>query len=347
MRQGTEKLELEERSAKLLCAIVENYIQTTEPVGSRTLSKILDIGISPATIRNIMADLTEQGFLDQPHTSAGRVPTHLAYRFFVNRGMGQTVLPEEVRRVIERAIQESSQGLVSLLNSTSRLIARLTQFTGLVASPRISQTRLRVIEFLKIRNRQIFVVLITQSNMVHHKIIEVSEDLSQEFLNSISLSLNRQFETENLDNVRQQVLSSLTEDHEKYDQLLAQAVRLSKKAFDLTEERDLYVDGQSFIVREFNDIEKTQRLLEALEEKFTLIGLMDGTLGDSGVCVTIGQENLNENFRACSLVTANYHNGSHVLGAIGVLGPTRMDYSRVIPIIDYTAKTLSAAIANQ
>ena len=338
---------LEDRFHKILCVIVQSYIETTEPVGSRSLSKKLDLGISPATIRNIMADLTEQGFLEQPHTSAGRVPTYKGYRYFVDICMGQTPLSTEVKRVIEQAVRESSQGLVSRLTSTCQLLAGLTQFTGIVASPRISQTRLRKVEFLKIEERRIYVVLITQSNMVLHKIIEVSETLSQDFLNSVSASLNRQFETEPLDDVREQVLQSLSESHEKYNQLLAQAVRLSRKAFDLTEERQLYVDGQSFIVKEFNDIEKIQRLLETLEEKITLIGLMDNGMDEEGVQVTIGEENPITDLQTCSLITANYSNGGIVLGSIGILGPTRMDYSRVIPIIDYTAKALSEAIANQ
>ena len=234
-----------------------------------------------------------------------------------------------------------------LLPPTCPLLAGLTPFTGIVASPRIRPTRLRKVEFLKIEERRIYVVLITQSNMVLHKIIEVSETLSQDFLNSVSASLNRQFETEPLDDVREQVLQSLSESHEKYNQLLAQAVRLSRKAFDLTEERQLYVDGQSFIVKEFNDIEKIQRLLETLEEKITLIGLMDNGMDEEGVQVTIGEENPITDLQTCSLITANYSNGGIVLGSIGILGPTRMDYSRVIPIIDYTAKALSEAIANQ
>lgn len=346
-RQRPSTADMDDRFHKILCAIVQCYIETTEPVGSRSLSKILDLGLSPATIRNIMADLTEQGFVEQPHTSAGRVPTYKAYRYFVDCCMSQTLLSTEVKRVIERAVQESSQGLVSLLNSTSQLLAGLTRFTGIVASPRISQTRLRKVEFLKIEDRRIYVVLITQSNMVLHKIIEVSETLSQDFLNSVSASLNRQFETEPLDDVREQVLQSLSDSQEEYDQLLAQAVRLSRKAFDLTEERQLYVDGQSFIVKEFDDIEKIQRLLETLEEKITLIGVMDTGMDEDGVQVTIGEENPISDLQTCSLVTANYSNGGIVLGSIGILGPTRMDYSRVIPIIDYTAKTLSEAIANQ
>ena len=341
---------MDERLKSILCAIVENYIETVEPVGSRTLSKSLSLSLSPATIRNTMADLTEMGYLEQPHTSAGRVPTNLAYRYYVDHcitGLGGAALPGEIQTVIERSLKESSAGLGHLLNSATSLISGLTQFTGVVASPRISQVRLRMIEFLKINESQIYVVLFTQSNMVHQKIIESSEDLSQEFLNSVSVYLNEHFGASSLEDVREQVLESLVEEKENYDQLLAQAVRLSRKAFDIADERQLYVEGQSFIAREFDNLEKIRRLLEALEDKMCLIGLLDETLESPGVNITIGLEEPELDLDDCSMVTAKYHIGNRALGAIGVIGPNRMNYARIIPIIDYTAKTLSEAIANQ
>lgn len=335
------------RTRHVICAIVENYIETNEPVGSRTLSKILDLGLSPATIRNIMADLTEQGYLEQPHTSAGRVPTSPGYRYFVDQCIGMFSLPDEVRRFIESSVNESSHGLESLLNATSRLLAGLTQFTGIVASPRISRTRLRMIDFIKIRERQVYVVLISQSNMVHHKIIEVSEELPQEFLTSVSSFLNDHFSTKNLEDVRERILTALAKDQGNFNQMLAQAVRLSKKAFDFTEERDLYVEGQSYLVRDFNDIERIRHLLETLEEKFTLIHLMDEGMIGTGLQITIGDENPVTELQDCTMITGTYRNGNHALGALGVIGPTRMAYSRVIPIIEFTARTVSDAITGQ
>jgi heat-inducible transcriptional repressor len=350
MATGTVEEHMDDRLKSILCAIVENYIETVEPVGSRTLSKALSLNLSPATIRNTMADLTELGYLEQPHTSAGRVPTNRAYRYYVDHcigGLGEDTLPGEVQIVIERSLNESSAGLAQLLNSATSLISGLTQFTGVVASPRISQVRLRMIEFLKINESQIYVVLITQSNMVHQKIIEASENLSQEFLNSVSEYLNEHFAASSLEDVREKVLESLVKEKENYDQLLAQAVRLSRKAFDIADERQLYVEGQSFIAREFDNLEKIRRLLEALEDKISLIGLLDETLDNPGVNITIGLDDPDLYLEDCSLVTAKYHIGNRALGAIGVIGPNRMNYGRIIPILDYTAKTLSAAIANQ
>lgn len=350
MATGKVEEHMDDRLKSILCAIVENYIATVEPVGSRTLSKGLSLNLSPATIRNSMADLTELEYLEQPHTSAGRVPTNRAYRYYVDHcisDLGEDALPEEVQTVIERSLNESSAGLAQLLNSATVLISGLTQFTGVVASPRISQVRLRMIEFLKINESQIYVVLITQSNMVHQKIIESSEDLSQDFLNSISEYLNEHFAASSLEDVREKVLESLVKEKENYDQMLAQAVRLSRKAFDIADERQLYVEGQSFIAREFDNLEKIRRLLEALEDKISLIGLLDKTLDSPGVNITIGLEDSELFLDDCSLVTAKYHIGNRALGSIGVIGPNRMNYGKIIPILEYTAKTLSAAIANQ
>jgi heat-inducible transcriptional repressor len=347
MRARLESHVMDDRLRSVLFAIVENYIETVEPVGSRTLSKTLSLGLSPATIRNVMADLTEQGYLEQPHTSAGRVPTNRAYRFYVEERGNGGALPEEIKRVIERTLSESANGLMNLLSGTARLLADLTQLTGVVSSPQVSKTRLRLIEFLKIAEHRIYAVLITQSNMVYHKIIEVSEDLSQEFLNSVSRYLNQQFARMPLEEVRQQVQERLLVEKETYDQLLAHAVRLSKKALDLSDERELYVEGISSIVREFSDVAHIRSLLEMLERKSELLAQLDESLRPEGLHITIGIDNAALNRGGCSLVSASYGYGDNVLGAIGVIGPTRMNYRRVIPIVDYAARMLSQAIAHQ
>ncbi|HKI98166.1 MAG TPA: heat-inducible transcriptional repressor HrcA [bacterium] len=347
MKARLEAQVMDARLRSVLLAIVENYIETVEPVGSRTLSKMLDLGLSSATIRNVMADLTEQGYLEQPHTSAGRVPTNRAYRFYVEQGGGEGLLPEEVKRVVERTLSESASGLMNLLSCTSRLLSELTQLTSVVASPRVSKTRLRLIEFLRISDHRIYAVLITQSNMVYHKIIEVSEDLAQDFLNSVSRYLNEQFARKPLEEMRQQVQDRLMDEKETYDQLLAHAVRLSKKALDLSDEREVYVEGLSSILREFGDLNRIRELLVLLEQKNALVERMDASLQPGGVHIAIGMENGHQGWNDCSLVTASYSYADNVLGAIGVIGPTRMNYRRVIPIVNYTARALSQAIMEQ
>lgn len=339
--------DLENRVRAVLLAIVENFIQTGEPVGSRTISKITDLGLSAATIRNVMADLTEQGFLEQPHTSAGRVPTDKGYRYYVNAHQMPEPVSSQTRDMIQDALGDPTAGLDRLLSNTTKVLAELTRFTGIVASPHMGSTRLKMVEFLKINPQQIFVVLITQSHMVHSRILRLSEDLSQDFLNSVSRYLNDQFVLKSLVEIRQQVLESLAEEKEQYDQLLAHVVRLSKRAFDLSNQRELYVEGQSNILNDFHDIGKIRGLLRALEEKMALIDLLDHTLEESSVNISIGQENKLEYLDGCSLVTAKYGTDEQSIGTIGVIGPTRMDYLRVIPIIEYTARALTQSMGQQ
>jgi len=336
--------QLDERVKAILSAIVQSYILTAEPVGSRTLSKSLQMSLSPATIRNIMADLSELGFLEQPHTSAGRVPTDKAYRFFVDSMAAANQVPRDIAAMIENTLGRSTQDLEQLLSTTTKLLAGLTKFTGVVAAPRVERTRLKMVEFIKMNSHQVFVVLITQSNIVHNKIIEIGEDFSQEFLNGVSEYLNSHFSGQSLTSIRERVMESLAEEKARYDQLLAHVVRLSKKAFELPEASNLYVEGQSNIVRDFADLEKIQRLLKALEEKISIVRILDRTVEAEGVQIFIGLENRQEALQDCSVITAQYGAQNHFLGAIGVIGPTRMDYPRVIPIIDYTAKILSQAL---
>jgi heat-inducible transcriptional repressor len=339
--------DLEQRVRAVLLAIVDNYIQTGEPVGSRTISKITGLGLSAATIRNVMADLTEQGFLEQPHTSAGRVPTDKGYRYYVNARTTSEPVGKTTREAVLDALGDPTAGLETLLANTTKVLAELTRFTGIVASPHVESTRLKLVEFLRIAPQQIFVVLITQSHMVHTRIVRLSEDLSQDFLTSVSRYLNSQFASKSLVEIRQQVLESLAEEKAQYDQLLAHVVRLSKRAFDLSGRRELYVEGQSNLLNDFHDIGKIRGLMRGLEEKISLIELLDHTLAEANVTVTIGQENKLDYLDGCSLVTAKYGSDEQSMGTIGVIGPTRMDYLRVIPIIEYTARALTESMARQ
>lgn len=337
--------DFDDRVRAILNAIVASYIDIAEPVGSRTLSKSLDFGLSPATIRNVMADLTVLGFLNQPHASAGRVPTDKGYRYYVDSVVGGASLPANIRGRIDDVVRERSGSLEKTLEDTTKLLALLTHFTGVIAAPKVATTRLKLMEFIRVSENRIFVVLITQSNMVYNKIIDMSEDLSQEFLNSVSRFLNEQFSECTLSDIRDQMLDSLMEEKEQYDQLLAHVVRLSKKAFDFAEERELYVEGQFNILSEMDDVLSIQNLLQTLEEKISVLDLLDRTLTDGGLNIYIGGENELEHLQEFSFVTANYGNGSNMLGSIGVIGPRRMDYQRVVPIIDYTARVLSQSIA--
>ena len=337
---------MDDRERTILTAILDSFIRTGDPVGSRTLSKVLAMGVSSATIRNIMADLTEHGYLDQPYTSAGRVPTDQAYRFYVNSYVGRFELPQEIKEEIDEHIDNPDGNLENLLVSTAKLIAELTRFTGVAAAPSLYSTRLKLLEFIKVDRHQVYAVLITKSNMIYNKIIEVSEDLPQDFLHSVSKFLTEEFAGQTLSEIREKILESLVQEKEQYDQLLAHVVRLGKKALDFATVGELYVDGKFNIVKGFSDTEKIQRLLLALDEKESIVRVLREALDFPGVHINIGLENANIDLQDCTVISAKYGNGSYALGAVGVIGPKRMDYLRVIPIIDYTARKLTNAITS-
>lgn len=334
------------RTQLVLKSLVDHYIHSSEPVGSRTLSKGLEIQVSPATIRNIMADLTEMGYLTQSHTSGGRIPTDKAYRFYVNSLAVANSLPDAIQDQLQNASRDNTFQVEDLLIKTTRTVAGLTEFICLVTAPKVDSSLLQRIEFIKINSRKVLVILITKSGMIHNKVIDVSDDLSQNFLNSISIFLNEQFHNYSLLEIRDRVLDSMMEDKDRYDTLLAQAIRLSKKAFDLDGIADVYVDGQMNLLMspKFKDQQTVKNLLLAFDRKNRLVEVLDSTLEASGIQIFIGVENHYEELRECSLVVAKYASNNHVLGTIGVIGPTSMDYRRIIPVVDYTARVLSQVL---
>jgi heat-inducible transcriptional repressor len=346
-KQGPE---FDERMQMVLRGIIDSYIDHSEPVGSRTLSRQLEVQLSPATIRNIMSDLSELGFLTQPHTSGGRIPTDKAYRYYVDTLVVANQLPSHIERHLqELSLLGSTSPVEALLQNTSRVLAGLTQFVCLVTAPKSEVSRLQRIEFIKISARKILVILVTKSGIIRNKIIDTPEELAQEFLNTISAFLNDQFRNHSLSQIREEILRSMVEDKERYDQLLAQAVRLGKKAFEADQPEVLYMEGQFNLLKNerLRDSQSAQQLMDAFEHKSAIMSILDDTLNADGVKIFIGIENETEGLQECSLVTANYQNENNILGSIGVIGPTSMNYQQIIPVVDYTAKILSKAISEQ
>ncbi|MGK5092498.1 heat-inducible transcriptional repressor HrcA [Deltaproteobacteria bacterium TL4] len=345
--RGGNSQDIDERTYKVLKGIIDSYILNAEPVGSRTLSKSLDMSLSPATIRNIMADLSEMGYLIQTHTSGGRIPTDKAYRLYVDSLVVANDLPDGIQKLIQDVSAEGGSQVENMLIKTTRVLAGLTQFVCLVSAPKAESSYLKRIEFIKVSSQKILVILITKAGVIRNKIIESSENLSQDFLNSISVFLNEQFKDESLLGIRNRILESMVEDKARYDQLLAQAVRLGKKAFEVEEPPEVYMDGQfNFLLNErFIKQDNARALLDAFEHRSQLMDIMDRTLSADGVQIYIGMENAIHELRDYTLIASGYGADDNVLGVVGVIGPTCMDYKRIIPVVDYTAKILSQAIA--
>ncbi len=339
--------EIDDRTTKVLKGIIDSYIQSSEPVGSRTLSKALDIELSPATIRNIMADLSEMGYLRQTHTSAGRIPTDKAYRLYVDSLAVANELPESIQTRISQVSQFGTSQVEQLLTNTTRVLADLTQFICLVTAPKAEASLLQRIEFIKINAHEILVILITKAGVVRNKIIESTEDLSQNFLNSISSFLNNEFHNATLLDIRNHILESMVEDKARYDKMLAQAVRLGKKAFEFETSPELFMDGQINLMlsAKFQKQESIKSVLDAFDQKSVIMNILDNAITAEGIQIFIGIENKFEELKECSLVTASYGADNNLLGMIGVIGPTCMDYRRIIPVVDYTAKILSLSLS--
>lgn len=344
------KMELNPRSSSILEAVVHDHIATAEPVGSRTIAKKYKFGLSPATIRNIMADLEEMGYLSQPHTSAGRVPTDRAYRFYVDHLLESHALPVEVKNPAVEATLQSIREFNELMKETSVFLSRLSNQAGIVLIPNLKKTVFKRIEFIHLTGSRVLVIFVAESGLVHKKTIELDRPISQNTLEKISNLVTEQMAGLTLQEIRKKLVKMMEEEKTQFDELLNQAVKLSQKAFENEEgESDVYVRGTVNILNqpEFASIERMKALFKAFEEKSILIQILDKCMEDSQrVKVTIGSENCIEEMEDCSLVTSTYRYGNLPAGVLGIIGPKRMDYSRVIPIVGYMARLISNLLTN-
>lgn len=339
-------MELDDRSKEILKAIVLFYIKTAFPVGSQTISQNHDFGISPATIRNIMADLEEQGFLTQPHASAGRIPTEKGYRFYVDTLLKRGEFPKDQDEIFQQAEKlVKREDVRTLLQDTSKLLSELTRYMAIVTVPKFSSAKIKHIEFIRLRKNCVMTVSVSEEGFIQNKFFEVPEDLSQSELNKISDYLNSLYGGMTLQEVRGKLLTQMQKMKDLYDSIRGDALELTKHAMIDTGpvEGELYMDGTSHILDlpDFADFRVMRGLFTAFEEKKMIVQLLDKYLGSDGVQVFIGAENPFLGDHHCSLVVSQYKRGDQVLGALGVIGPTRMEYSRVIPVVDSAAKQVS------
>ncbi len=337
---------LNERSLQLLKTLVERYISDGQPVGSRALSKDSDLNLSPATIRNVMADLEDLGLVHSPHTSAGRVPTVSGYRLFVDTLL--TVKPLESKDLTRLhqglAVSEDTSDVIGV---ASRLLSELTQMAGVVTLPKRELVCLRHIEFLSLSHTRVLVIFVTNEQEVHNKIIHTSKVFSPAELQQAANYLNSIYSGRSLDAVRKAVLKELQEDQERMNQGMLDAVKMAQLAFDQDNQKDDYVlTGETNLMgfSELSDMERLKNLFEAFSQKQGVIHLLDQCMKADGVQIFIGEESGYRAFDHCSLVTSSYSVSDEVVGVLGVIGPTRMAYEKIIPFVDVTAKLLGAAL---
>jgi len=337
---------LNERSLQLLKTLIERYISDGQPVGSRVLSKDSDLKLSPATIRNVMADLEDLGLIHSPHTSAGRVPTVSGYRLFVDSLL--TVKPLELREV--NRLQESLSAIgdqSQALGTASRLLSELTQMAGVVTLPKREILFLRHIEFLPLSHSRVLVIFVTNEQEVHNKIIHTSRLFSPAELQQAANYLNSIYSGRSLSSVRDAVLQELQDDREQMNQLMLDAIRMAQLAFEPDDKKeDFVLSGETNLMgfSELSDRDRLRTLFEAFSQKQGVIHLLDQCMKADGVQIFIGEESGYQAFDHCSLVTSSYSVSDEVVGVLGVIGPTRMAYEKIIPYVDVTAKLLGAAL---
>jgi heat-inducible transcriptional repressor len=334
-----ERLDVEARQQEILKAIVQDYIATALPVGSRAIVRRHGLKMSAATVRNVMADLADLGLITQPHASAGRVPTDLGYRFYVDCLLTtQEPTPQE-RELIGGQPEEAS--LTALLTGSSRILSGLTQHVGMVTAPFLGDPVLKYIEFVPLGGRRILAILVSRSNDVQNRVFRLDQDLSERELQKVSRYLNDKLQGLTLREIHDHAARELRSTQDIYYRLLMEAVRQD----DLSSNdaaKLLFVEGSSSMLElpEFEDIDRARELLRALEERRTLLTVLDVVMEAEGVQVFIGAETELGGKLDCSVVAVNYGVEGHALGAIGVIGPRRMDYSRIIPLVHYTSQVV-------
>ena len=336
--------DLGDRAKAILSAVIDDFIKTGGPIGSRTISKRKDIDVSPATVRNIMADLEEIGFLSQPHTSAGRIPTDRAFRFYVDSIVEVKNISEDEGKKIEDSLRISNMELKDIVKNTSKVLSDISHYASVVITPKFPDTVFKYIDFVKISWNQILIILVSRSGLIHNKLIYDDEGFGQDKLDWMSRYLNDILSELTLREVRKKILREMKDEKNLYDNLLMKALLISKKVVEEEiEDDDIFIEGSTYIFDypEFTDLEKMKRLFQAFENKHNLIKLLDKVAKADGIKVFIGSENSIYNMSDCTLIASPYRKGKEILGSIGVIGPTRMNYERVIPIVDFTSNLVS------
>ena len=329
----------------LLKTLIERYIEEGEPVGSRTLSRYSGLDLSPATIRNVMSDLEEMGFISSPHTSAGRIPTPLGYRFFVDTLLVVKELASREMHQLEGQLHPDNPQRV--IQTASQLLSELSRFAGVVMTPRRHELSFRQIEFLRLSEKRVLLIVVTPQGDVQNRILVTERDFSASELIEAANYINQHYSGHSFENVRQRLNQELRELHQDMIQLMTAAVEIGTQA--VTEGSEPYVitgERNLLSVRDLSqDLSRLRQLFDLFEQKTRLAQILDLSLRGHGVQVFIGGESGVSAPDEVSVVTAPYSVNGTVVGTVGVIGPTRMAYDRVVPIVDVTAKLLSSALS--
>lgn len=335
-------MQLDERKTKILQAIIRNYLETGEPVGSRTISKYTDLQLSSATIRNEMADLEEMGYIIQPHTSAGRIPSDKGYRFYVD-----TMMEVREREVVEmkEMLLERQDKMEQMLQQVAKVLARNTQYATMVSAPQTLGNKVKFIQLSRVDQGQILAVIVAEGNVIKNNILNVCEELSDETLLKLNILLNTNLTGLSIEEINLGMVAAMKQQAGIHSDIVGEVIDAVAEAIKAEEDLEIYTSGANNIFRypELADQQKASELINAFEEKQLLGDLMQESLADesgTGIQVYIGNEMSVQSMRDCSMVTATYELGGGMRGTIGIVGPKRMDYDKVVG----TLKTLQSKL---
>jgi len=337
--------DLSERAQLMLRALIDRYVRDGQPVGSRTLAREAGLDLSPATVRNVMSDLEALGFVCSPHTSAGRVPTVQGYRFFVDTLL--KVQPLDSRAIhsmrLELSLEQTPKDLVE---SASGLLSGITRMTGVVTLPRQEHALFKRVEFLRLSGTQVLAILVTGEDEVQNRILTTEKEHSPAELQQASNYLNEMFAGKDLAQARAALLHEMQETRTNMNSMMVTAMHMADQVLEKNQSEDYVMAGQTNLMdfQELCDLDKLRKLFDAFNTKRDMLHLLDQCIHSEGIQIFIGDESGYQMLDECSMVTAPYSVDGQVLGVLGVIGPTRMAYDRVIPIVDATARLLGAAL---
>ena len=337
-------MDLTERKLKILQAIIADFVRTAEPVGSRTISRNYDLGVSPATVRNEMSDLEEMGYLTHPHTSSGRVPSEKAYRLYVNEMMGKKELTEEEKNAIAGKLHENVSELNNLIERAAHVLSEITNLTAFALSPGKDQEKLRYIDLIPVDERTVVLMIVSDAGEVFNTTVRLDRPASDDMLRILAKNMTYNYGGKTLSEaLKIDIIKTFREDAEAMTMFENNIVPGFIRTLEDMLNVNLYMDGLTniFSIPEYNDIEKARNFFEMMNRKEEITRKLASR--DDGIIVTIGGENQEAEFCDCSVVTATYHVDGKLVGKLGVIGPTRMKYDEVTSVVEFLTDNISNA----
>lgn len=335
-------MDLDERKRHILKALINDYIMTAEPIGSRTIAKKYGFGISSATIRNEMADLEDMGYLEQPHTSSGRVPSDKGYRVYVDHLMNIEKLSPEEAVIIENSLKKAAVGEIErIIRDTARILSLLTNYTAIIVEPQTQKSTVKHIQLISMDSMHIIAVAVTNIGVVKNTSITLSQPITSEKLNTINYILNEKLKGLTTEEINLGIISDVQKNVSGYSEILNEIIPILYEGLNNDGNNDVYLEGSSNIFNfpEYNVIEKAKSFLTVLDKKDFLKKILWNNMDETKIC--IGHENEYDEISDCSLITTTYKIGDDIVGSIGIIGPTRMYYSKVTSILEYFTSSLN------